>query len=126
MNRPRPALPAVFACLAAFGLFADANAQSSPSAQAMSLAPIVITATKRRTTVQTTPISITALTGAEMAARGLTSLDSVVTAVPGLAVRASGSPGDDEFEIRGLNSQGGNTSMVGLYLGSIPLSAPAT
>lgn len=126
MNRPRPALPAVFACLAAFGLFADANAQSSPSAEATSLAPIVITATKRRTTVQTTPISITALTGAAMAARGLTSLDSVVTAVPGLAVRASGSPGDDEFEIRGLNSQGGNTSMVGLYLGSIPLSAPAT
>jgi hypothetical protein len=27
-----------------------------------------------------------------------------------------------EFEVCGLNSQGGNSSMVGMYLGEIPLS----
>ena len=126
MHRSRPALPMVFACVSAFVLAAGAAAQPAIGAGSASLSEIVITATKRRTTVQTTPISITALTGAEMASRGLTTLDSLVTTVPGLAVRDSGTPGTDEFEIRGLNSQGGNTSMVGLYLGSIPLSAPAT
>jgi outer membrane receptor protein involved in Fe transport len=34
-------------------------------------------------------------------------------------------PGQTEFEMRGLNSSGGNTSMVGLYLDEIPLSSPA-
>ena len=92
----------------------------------MTLEAIVITATKRATTVQSTPISITAVTSGQMADRGLTDLDSLVTTVPSLAVRNSGVPGNDEFEIRGLNSQGGNTSMVGLYLGDVPLSAPAT
>lgn len=89
------------------------------------LREVVITATKRRTTVQTTPISISVFTGGELASRGITSLHSLVVGVPGIAVRDSGSPGLDELEMRGLNSQGGNTSVVGLYLGSIPLSAPA-
>ncbi len=126
MHRFRPVPPSVLACLSTFGLIVSATAQAASNTPSMGLQQIVITATKRRTTVQTTPISITALTGAEMANRGLTTLDSIVATVPGLAVRDSGSPGTDEFEIRGLNSQGGNTSMVGLYLGPIPLSAPAT
>ena len=126
MHRFRPVPPSVLACLSTFGLIVSATAQAASNTPSMGLQQIVITATKRRTTVQTTPISITALTGAEMANRGLTTLDSIVATVPGLAVRDSGSPGTDEFEIRGLNSQGGTTSMVGLYLGPIPLSAPAT
>ncbi len=126
MHRLRPALPALFVCLATCSLVATAAAQSVLNAESTTLKEIVVTATKRRTTVQTTPISITAVTGAEMAGRGLTDLDSLITTVPGLAMRASGSPGENEFEIRGLNSQGGNTSMVGLYLGDVPLSAPAT
>jgi iron complex outermembrane recepter protein len=125
MRRLRPALPTVFACLTSFSFIASAQEQA-PNTESTSLQEVVITATKRTTTVQTTPISITAVTGAEIASRGLTDLDSLVTTVPGVAVRASGNPGDNEFEIRGLNSQGGNTSMVGLYLGEIPLSAPAT
>lgn len=125
MHRLRPALLTLLACLTTFGLATPAAAQSL-DAGSTTLKEIVVTATRRRTTVQTTPISITALTGAEMANRGLTDLDSLVTTVPGLAMRASGSPGENEFEVRGLNSQGGNTSMVGLYLGDIPLSAPAT
>jgi iron complex outermembrane recepter protein len=126
MHRLRWVLPTVFSGLTTFSLITNAAAQSALNTQSTSLKAIVITATRRPTTVQTTPISITAVTGAEIASRGLTDLDSLVMAVPGLAVRASGSPGENEFEIRGLNSQGGNTSMVGLYLGDVPLSAPAT
>lgn len=128
MHRLRPTLSAAAVCLSTFGPAAGALAQSASTstADSASLAPVVITATKRSTTVQTTPISITAVTGDDIARRGLTDLDSLVASVPGLAVRASGSAGENEYEIRGLNSQGGNTSMVGLYLDEIPLSAPAT
>ena len=88
------------------------------------LQPIIVTATKRRTNIQTTPISITAITAAEIASRGISSLDALAGSVPGLSARTSG-PGQTEFEMRGLNSQGGNSSMVGLYFGDVPLSAPA-
>jgi hypothetical protein len=33
-------------------------------------------------------------------------------------------PGQTEFEMRGLNSAGGSTSMVGFYLDETPLSSP--
>lgn len=102
---------------------ADAQ-QRAAGDGAIELKAIVITATKRRTTVQSTPISITAVTAAEIASRGIDDFDSLARSVPGLSIRTSG-PGQTEFEIRGLNSQGGNSSMVGLYLGDVPLSAPA-
>ncbi len=98
---------------------AAAAVRATPSG---GLAEIVVTATRRRTTVQTTPISITAVTSAQIASRGLIDLDSLVTSVPGLATRNPGGPGQMEFEVRGLNSQGGNSSMVGVYFGDTPLS----
>ena len=86
------------------------------------LQEIVITATRRETTVQNTPISIVAVDADQIASRGLIDLNSVIQATPGLAIRDLGGP-LDEFEIRGLNSQGGNSSMVGAYFGEIPLAS---
>lgn len=98
-------------------------AADQPSATSSDqLTEIVVTATRQSTTVQTTPISITAFTADEIASRGLVDVDSLVASVPDIAVRNTGGPGEMEFEIRGLNSQGGNSSMVGMYLGEIPLS----
>jgi outer membrane receptor protein involved in Fe transport len=98
---------------------ADDQLSAAPSDQ---LTEITVTATRRSTTVQTTPISITALTADQIASRGIVDVDSLVSSVPDIAVRNTGGPGEMEFEIRGLNSQGGNSSMVGMYLGEIPLS----
>ncbi len=96
---------------------------AQPAAQGpVMLQTITVTATRERTTVQTTPISITAVTAAQIASRGLVSLNGLVRSVPGLAIRDTGGPGEEEYEIRGLNSQGGNSSMVGVYFGEIPLS----
>ena len=93
--------------------------------QAERLAQVLITATKRSTTLQTTAASVAAITAADIERRGLTDFDSLARSVPGLAMRTAG-PGQTEFEMRGLNSSGGNTSMVGLYLDEIPLSSPAS
>ena len=98
-------------------------ADDRPSAAATDqLTEITVTATKRSTTVQTTPISITAFTADQIASRGIVDVDSLVSSVPDISIRNTGGPGEMEFEIRGLNSQGGNSSMVGMYLGEIPLS----
>jgi outer membrane receptor protein involved in Fe transport len=88
------------------------------------LATVVVTATKRQTLAQDTPISMTVLTASDIANRGLTDFNTLAQGVPGLAMRTSG-PNQTEYEMRGLNSAGGNTSMVGVYLDEIALSSPA-
>ena len=88
------------------------------------LATVVVTATKRASTAQTAPLSLTAVTSEEIASRGITDFETLAQSVPGLAMRSSGGPGQTEFEMRGLNSQGGNSSVVGFYLDEIPLSSP--
>ena len=113
---------AVAVTLGSAGTAAHAAAQSSgPSDQ---LAEVVVTATKRKTIAQDTPISMTVLTAADIANRGLTDFNTLSQGIPGLAMRTSG-PNQTEYEMRGLNSSGGNTSMVGVYLDDIALSAPA-
>jgi iron complex outermembrane recepter protein len=89
------------------------------------LPEIVITATKRESTVQDTPISVTAISAADIASKGLTDFNSLAQTVPGIAMRTAG-PGQTEFEMRGLNSAGGNTSVVGFYFDETALSSPAS
>ena len=89
------------------------------------LQEIVVTAQKRLSTVQDTPISITALTGQDLGERGITDITSVVQSVPGVSMRSSG-PGQTELEMRGMTSSGGNSSTVGFYLDDVPLTAPAS
>jgi iron complex outermembrane recepter protein len=89
------------------------------------LAEVVITAEKRASTVQKTPISITAITGKDIQELGLSSAQSVVQAVPGIAVASAG-PGQAKYEIRGLSSDGGEAATIGFYLDEIPITPPAT
>jgi iron complex outermembrane receptor protein len=107
--------------LAAGAHAADA-ASSGPTDQ---LQEVVVTAEKRTTTVQDTAASITAVSSEEIADRGIVDFNSLAQSVPGISMRTSG-PGQTEFEMRGLNSAGGNTSMVGFYLDETPLSSPAS
>src|SRR3984957_9884801 len=88
------------------------------------LEEVVVTATKRASTVQETPISITALTGEDIQERGLPDFAAIVQSVPGVSMRSSG-PGQTEVEMRGMTSAGGNSSTVGFYLDDTPLTAPA-
>src|SRR6204780_90183 len=99
-----------------------ADAASEPGDQ---LSEVIVTATKRKSTVQETSASITAVSGEDIADRGLVDFNSLAQSIPGIAMRTSG-PGQTEFEMRGLNSAGGNTSMVGFYLDETPLSSPAS
>jgi outer membrane receptor protein involved in Fe transport len=93
--------------------------------QGNDLEEVLITATKRESTVQDTPISVTAISAADIANKGLTDFNSLAQTVPGIAMRTSG-PGQTEFEMRGLSSAGGNASVVGFYLDETALSSPAS
>jgi iron complex outermembrane recepter protein len=89
------------------------------------LPEVIVTATKRVSTVQETSASITAVSQQDIIDRGIVDFNSLATSVPGISMRTSG-PGQTEFEMRGLNSAGGNTSQVGFYLDEVPLSSPAS
>jgi iron complex outermembrane receptor protein len=105
---------------------ATANDQSAaPVSDGTSLAEIVVTAEKRASTVQQLAMSITALTGDQLGARGIDTIEQIVQQVPGLSMRTAG-PGMTEFELRGLSSTGGVAPTVGFYLDDAPLSPPLT
>ncbi|HUA90604.1 MAG TPA: TonB-dependent receptor, partial [Steroidobacteraceae bacterium] len=108
----------VLGILAAFAA-ASALAQTSDALQ-----EIVVTAEKRSSTVQDTPISMTALSGDLMREQGIANLNDVLLAVPGISMRTAG-PGQTELEMRGLSSSGGASPTVGFYLDDYPLSPPA-
>jgi iron complex outermembrane recepter protein len=101
-------------------VYADADSDSVDQ-----LPQVVVTATKRTSTVQETAASITAVSAEDIADRGVVDFNSLAQSIAGISMRTAG-PGQTEFEMRGLNSAGGNTSMVGFYLDETPLSAPAS
>jgi outer membrane receptor protein involved in Fe transport len=88
------------------------------------LAEITVTAEKYKSTIQDTPISISAMSGDQLAAAGITSVEGIIHEIPGFSTRAAG-PGLTEYEARGLASNGGAAPTVGFYLDEIPLSPPA-
>ncbi len=105
-----------------FGYGADAAPAASDDSGG--LEEITVTAEKYTSTIQNTPISISALSGDQLIAAGLTRLEDVAHEVPGLSMRSAG-PGLTEYEARGLASNGGAAPTVGFYLDEIPLSPPA-
>ncbi len=115
----------IFTLGAALGMVSSAAFAADSSADAGSgLQEIVVTAETYSSTAQSTPISISALTGSQLESQGITSLETVARDIPGLSMRSSG-PGQSEFEARGIDSNGGNSPPVCFYLGDIPLSPAA-
>ncbi len=121
--------------LMAFTMGLVSNSHGSPTATAQDAASdafsggselqeIVVTAEKRESTVQKTPISMTAISGDALAEKGISSVEQLVGTIPGVSMR-SGGPGETEYEMRGLSSQGGSSPTVGFYLDETPMSPPA-
>jgi iron complex outermembrane recepter protein len=127
MNRtPSEARRLALALALAAGLTTAVHAEAPAKTEAAGqLEDIVITATKRESRLQDTPISVTAVTGEDIQERGLADFTALAMSVPGLSMRSSG-PGQTEFEMRGMTSAGGNSSTVGFYFDDTPLTAPAS
>jgi iron complex outermembrane recepter protein len=110
--------------LAASASAAETTDASSAEADTGGLSEITVTAEKYVSTIQNTPISLSALSGDQLAAAGLTRIQDIALEIPGLSMRSAG-PGLTEYEARGLASNGGAAPTVGFYLDEIPLSPPA-
>lgn len=85
------------------------------------LEEIVVTAQKRQERTLDVPMSITALSGEDVAAAGIDNILDLSFRVPGLSVTEMG-PGVQLISIRGINSVRGDSTLIGAYLDEIPVS----
>ncbi|MDA5192836.1 TonB-dependent receptor [Govanella unica] len=85
---------------------------------------IIVTALKRSTNLQETPIAISAVSGAALASMGATGISDYVKAVPGLSL-VDGGAGQRRLVIRGV--QGVGEAQTGLYYDETPVTgSPGT
>ena len=117
-------VPALMCAGALCGSALAAPAGNSPGENNTGLEEIIVTAEKRESTVQATPIAMTALSAGDLTEQNITSIQDLVGAIPGISLRTAG-PGQTEYEMRGLASSGGSVATVGFYLDETPLSASA-
>jgi outer membrane receptor protein involved in Fe transport len=91
------------------------------AAPAAALEEIIVTAQKRETNLQQTPISITAVTGQDLAAAGISDVAAIAQRTPGVALSSAGA-GRTVYNINGISSAAGASSTVGFYLDDVPLT----
>jgi outer membrane receptor protein involved in Fe transport len=96
--------------------FAQQGTQATAATQVQE---IVITALKRDTNIQRTPMSINAVTGADLANSGVQDISNLTQSVPSLTF-VDGGPSNTRVVIRGIQSAGEPT--VGIYYDETPVS----
>ncbi|MCK6375464.1 MAG: TonB-dependent receptor [Zoogloea sp.] len=109
----------------------DATAPAAPAAKAsepratQTLPDVVITAEKRGSTVQRTPISMIAVTGLTLEEKGISSAATLARETAGVSIKSQGA-GLTEYTMRGMSSAGGVAATTGLYLDEIAVSPPSS
>ena len=73
------------------------------------LEEIVVTATKRATSLQDVPLAVSALTAEDILARGFTQYADYLSSLPGVYF-SDGGPGVSQIRIRGLSAAEGGSA----------------
>jgi outer membrane receptor protein involved in Fe transport len=121
------ALVVLSRCLAAHAAAADGaiTASAAPAYATDSgsgLQEIVVSAQKRAEDLKDVPISISAVTGEDLAASRIQTYDDVARAVPGVNFNSlAGTEGTTNIEIRGVSSTSGSAT-VGLYIDDVSIT----
>lgn len=112
---------------AAGALMVALGAPSAAFAQTSDSEEIVVTALKRETALIETPAAITALSGADLQEREITSIESLAAAAPNLVVGQAS--GVSWVSVRGIgigSTSGGIEGSVALHLDGAYLAQPAS
>ena len=116
----------VSACLLASLLPVGVMAQT-PQQDAEAIQEIIVTATKRESSLQDVPFSIAAVTEGQIRNSGATDIVELARNIPGLTITDLG-PGQSQVSIRGISAgqvvrdQPGVKEQVGVYLDESPIS----
>jgi len=102
--------------------------QAPAAAQSAVLEEIVVTAERRETSLQNTPLSLAALSADAMDRKGVQSIADIALFTPNLAINGSRGTGNNSpsFSIRGISGGGGATSERGVALYIDDIFVPRT
>jgi outer membrane receptor protein involved in Fe transport len=114
------AKPPLFAVIILTALNASANAAEINGQEA--LAEVIVTAQKRSENLQNIPAAVSVLQGADLEQLMALQLTDYATHVAGLQVDSGGSPGQTQITLRGIDANGGG-STVGTYIDDTPLGS---
>ncbi|HVK79254.1 MAG TPA: TonB-dependent receptor plug domain-containing protein, partial [Verrucomicrobiae bacterium] len=115
-----------YACTTAMFWCMAGGAWAQASEDAASDGEIVVTAQRRDTDLQSTAAAVTALSNEALEARGVTSLESLGVATPGVQIAAY--QGEASVFVRGIGTPiivGGSESSTSTYLDGVYLARPA-
>jgi outer membrane receptor protein involved in Fe transport len=105
----------------------DAPAAAAVSGDTSSINEIVVTGSRRQTTLQDAPINISAVGSEQIARQRIDDIKALAAFIPGVTVADTGPSGAGKVVLRGISSSdtsvsGANyDSAVGIYLGEVPL-----
>lgn len=78
---------------------------------------IVVTATRRSTDLQSTPLSVSAVSGDYLEESGLNSVSDAIALVPGVSL-TNGQPGRSDLTVRGVNTSSSSVSLTDVIVNS--------
>ena len=102
---------------------AESDAAGAGSASG-TVTEVIVTANKRTQNARDVPISIAAISGADVTKRHIDDYQDITRAVPGIAFAAGDGPSQDNISIRGVSSTVGAPT-VGVYIDDVPIMTSA-
>jgi iron complex outermembrane receptor protein len=115
------ALLLVGGCAAAFGAPQTAWAAD---ADETSVAELIVTASKREERLLDVPLSIQAVSQADLDKAGIAKVSDLVKAIPGASLVSGVTPGFETIQIRGVASGTTGDGLVSYYIGDTPFGVP--
>lgn len=103
------------------------SAMAQTGADSMMIQEVVVTAQKRSENLQDVPVSVTALSGDALTARGVTNVTGLNNLAPGLRVSSGDAAANPKIFIRGVGLSDFNpnsSSGVGIYVDGVYVSSP--
>ncbi|WEK46567.1 MAG: TonB-dependent receptor [Candidatus Andeanibacterium colombiense] len=82
---------------------------------------IIVTGTRRATTIMNTPINISAVSTADIEKQRIDDVKDIAAFTPGMTISDTG-PGNATIVLRGLNASSNGSSSLAAYLGEVPLN----
>jgi outer membrane receptor for ferrienterochelin and colicin len=92
-----------------------------PNLSHAQLEEVVVTASKRVESLQDVPMSISTVSGEDIARLGVADFNDIAKSIPSLSLRSSG-PGRTKLNIRGISAATGVAPTVSFYIDEMPIS----
>lgn len=121
--RSLPTRSLMLAATAMTGFIASAASAQSASDETPAggdSADIVVTATRQAQSINTVPLSVSAVTQGSITQQGIKNVQDLVRVVPGVGYRSTGGDRVPQIAVRGIAATGGSQT-TGVYLDDTPL-----